>query len=580
MKIKSWKVSVLKRLIISFVCILSPIYILSIFIYNSGIKILRQEISNSMTSQLSSYMDNLEKEVQRIRTLQFELLNDRDINRIATIPQSLSIIDTVQSLLRIQQRLYALKNSSKYIKEVYVMVPAAGKFITSLSISEFDQYMFNKMKRFPWMPEGEIVYIEDSMFLNIPFPGLYFPDQEPIGIISIELSKTAFEEALATMINNTDEGIILYHTANRKSIVINDQDHLSHQLIHFKEQNNQEAAEVVVINQNSYLVVYKMSNYFQSVLIKYIPEKSVFKTLESYRVWFILIIVSALVIITVYSAYIYNFIHKPLSRLVKAFNQVKKGNFKIHIQHEYDDEFRYIYSHFNEMVSDLDTLIDQVFKQKMLVQKAEMKQLQSQINPHFLYNSFFILNTMARIGDYESLEKFTEQLGQYFQFVTRNAADEISLLKEVNHARVYTDIQAMRYANRIKVEFDLLPEDFEDLMVPRLILQPIIENAFEHGLGKKSKDGYLAVKFNRQCEEYQIIVENNGEDIDDNKLLILQKKLSDNKKEEEVTALQNIHQRLQLKFGAGSGLFIEKGDISGLKVMICIRYKGEREGYV
>lgn len=580
MKIKSWKVSVLKRLIISFVCILSPIYILSIFIYNSGIKILRQEISNSMTSQLSSYMDNLEKEVQRIRTLQFELLNDRDINRIATIPQSLSIIDTVQSLLRIQQRLYALKNSSKYIKEVYVMVPAAGKFITSLSISEFDQYMFNKMKSFPWMPEGEIVYIEDSMFLNIPFPGLYFPDQEPIGIISIELSKTAFEEALATMINNTDEGIILYHTANRKSIVINDQDQLSHQLIHFKEQNNQEAAEVVVINQNSYLVVYKMSNYFQSVLIKYIPEKSVFKTLESYRVWFILIIVSALVIITVYSAYIYNFIHKPLSRLVKAFNQVKRGNFKIHIQHEYDDEFRYIYSHFNEMVSDLDTLIDQVFKQKMLVQKAEMKQLQSQINPHFLYNSFFILNTMARIGDYESLEKFTEQLGQYFQFVTRNAADEISLLKEVNHARVYTDIQAMRYANRIKVEFDLLPEDFEDLMVPRLILQPIIENAFEHGLGKKSKDGYLAVKFNRQCEEYQIIVENNGEDIDDNKLLILQKKLSDNKKEEEVTALQNIHQRLQLKFGAGSGLFIEKGDISGLKVMICIRYKGERERYV
>jgi len=91
---------------------------------------------------------------------------------------------------------------------------------------------------------------------------------------------------------------------------------------------------------------------------------------------------------------------------------------------------------------------------------------------------------MARVGDYDTLERFTEQLGEYFRFVTRSAADEVPLSAEVNHARVYTEIQAMRFSNRIKVYFDDMPEEYSKIQVPRLILQPIIENAFVHGLEK------------------------------------------------------------------------------------------------
>ena len=163
------------------------------------------------------------------------------------------------------------------------------------------------------------------------------------------------------------------------------------------------------------------------------------------------------------------------------------------------------------MVKELKTLIEQSYKQKILVQRAEMKQLQSQINPHFLYNSFFILNTMARTEDYENIEKFTEQLGRYFQFITRSAADEVPLEKEVEHARVYTEIQAMRYSNRIKAYFEELPEEFWGIVVPRLILQPIIENAFEHGLGMVKKNGILTVSFEKLQNGLHIIIENNGE---------------------------------------------------------------------
>ena len=182
---------------------------------------------------------------------------------------------------------------------------------------------------------------------------------------------------------------------------------------------------------------------------------------------------------------------------------------------------------------------------------------------------------MSRIGDYENLEKFTEQRGRYFQFVTRSAADEVPLAKEVDHARVYTEIQAMRFSNRIKVDFEELPKEYAEIIVPRLIIQPLIENAFEHGLGSKNSGGLLSILFKSPSEDrLLIIVENNGEDIDHEKMDLLQSKIdSDKDKGGEITALENIHQRLRLKFGESFGLKIEPGSAGGIRVIIIIPLK-------
>lgn len=577
MKGKSWKISVLIKMMVIFIAMILPIYILSIHIYQNGVRIIRQEISNTMSSQLSSYMTNLEDEIDRIMNLQLELLNDRDINRMATIPQSLSNIETVQSLLRIQQRLFVLLNSSQYIREVYVLIPAADRLISSSEINPHDPDFWESIDTFSWEAEGRIIYWEDRMSLNVAFPSRYYSAEKPLGIISVELSAQAFRDALASMIHSADEGIILHNRANERTFSISEDSSLSQELINLDESGLADT-KVYEFEEQSYLVVKQPSVYLDSVLIKYVPEQSVFAPLASYQIWYGILIISVFVITLVYTINIYNFIHKPLHRLATAFQAVNQQNFKISIRHSYNDEFRSIYSHFNEMVSNLDHLIEQVYKQRVLVQKAEMKQLQSQINPHFLYNSFFILNMMSRTGDYENLEIFTGQLGRYFQFITRNAADEIKLVEEVDHARIYSEIQAMRYRGRIHVEFPRLPDVLADLPVPRLILQPIIENAFEHGLSNKSQDGYLAVSFELEDEAYRIIVENNGEDIDNDNLIRLQKQLSAQTNGAEVTALQNIHQRLQLKFGENSGLEIEKRDNGGLRVTIVITFTNEEEG--
>ena len=182
----------------------------------------------------------------------------------------------------------------------------------------------------------------------------------------------------------------------------------------------------------------------------------------------------------------------------------------------------------------------------MMVQRAELKQLQSQINPHFLYNSFFILHSMAKVGDLERIEEFTLMIGEYFRFITRNGEDFVALEDETRHSRMYTEIQKLRFSRRIKVQFGDLPEGLERVRVPKLIFQPIIENAYEHSL-ERTEEGCLSVAFHRTGGFLQIIVENSG-DISDQEIEQLRKRLDHTPETHEMTGMMQYSQTINPGF--------------------------------
>lgn len=216
----------------------------------------------------------------------------------------------------------------------------------------------------------------------------------------------------------------------------------------------------------------------------YLPEEIVTKPLSRFVQWAWIFAVTSFIAIAAYLYSSYKLIHMPLLLLVKRFKKMEGGVLDIPIIHHRKDEFGFLYSRFNHMIENLRQLIDRDFKMTMMMQRAELRQLQSQINPHFLYNSFFILNSLARTGDTERIEQFTNMLGEYFRFITRNGKDHVPLKEEVEHSRIYTEIQQLRFSRRIKVDFGQVPPEMEQIQVPRLIIQPIIENAYEHSLEK------------------------------------------------------------------------------------------------
>ncbi|RAU97107.1 sensor histidine kinase [Paenibacillus sp. YN15] len=564
-----WKKATLTRLIFSLICIMLPMYILSAIMNNWSIRTLQSEISKSMTSQVSQYLADLEKEFQRIQTLQYDCLNDENLNRLAGIPESLDDIDKMQNILRLQQRLNAIKNSSAYIQDVYAFIPGIDKNVSAITINSFDRQEYVALMNSPLSFESRVRVVKNKLFLSVAYPFSLSGKREPLFLIAVELSLDKLEDTLQSMKNSADEGLIL--TSPQFTLSTGGDAAFDSQLVELLGKPQGKAgAQTVDINRNSYLAVTTSSDFFGAVLSKYVPEDAVFQPLAQFRRWFFTLAGIALVVIIVYSLYAYKYIHKPLTKLAKAFRKIEYGDFSVIIGHKQNDEFQYIYTRFNGMVEKLNSLIDQVYKQQILTQRAELKQLQSQINPHFLYNSFFMLNTMTRVGDYEQLEQFTNQLGEYYQFITRSSSDEVPLVKEVGHAKVYTDIQAMRFSNRIKVRFGELPPQTEHIMVPRLILQPIIENAFEHGLEKKRSNGLLCVSFEKDGDRLLLIVEDNGGQMDDLQAAALNRELNSHDGTVETTALLNIHQRIRMKFGPRSGLHLEAGEQQGLRVIMTI----------
>lgn len=567
-----WRKSVFIKLMFFFICIIVLLYMISVIIYNGTLTALQEEMSASMQTQVSYYADKLEDEIERIRELRYELMMDSDVKKLTLFYSHMNSYEARQSIIEVQRRLNDFVNVSEYIQDAYCMFPEMERKISSVTYRKLDVAEYEYYGSLS-IDSPDIQERNGTLFMSVSYRKSSNKQSMPDMVLVVELSRSAIEDTLRAMLTEEHDGVLCYN--KDLSIVINTGGtEKADEMMLYKARSQTNDINEIAVHINSgdatYLAVFAKCGELGFTICKYTLENVFFHILEKFQKGFLLITAVAIGLIVFYTIYLKGLIKKPLDTLGAAFLQVENGDFNVSIRHDNADEFKNIFHRFNAMVVKLNNLIDQVYRQKILMQKAELKQLQSQINPHFLYNSFFILNTMSRIGDYENLEKFTLQLGDYFRFITRSAADEIAMRREVEHARTYTDIQSMRFSNRIRVEFDELPEPYENLIVPRLILQPVIENSFEHGLEQKASDGILRIRFQALENGLNTIVEDNGEDASASMIKSLSASLTEDNMHKEITGIININQRLKLKFGEKSGVFVERSELGGVKVILHI----------
>lgn len=272
---------------------------------------------------------------------------------------------------------------------------------------------------------------------------------------------------------------------------------------------------------------------------------------------------------------IISLIHKPLVVLRDAFIKLESGDFNTQLNHPTSYDFVYLYDAFNRMVKNVGALITREYENEILIQKSELRQLQAQINPHFFYNSFFILKTMIKSENIEEAERLALLMGEYFEYLTKNSDEYVALEQEYRHCKIYLDIQLVRFGNRINVELGELSVVSKKVKVPKLILQPIIENIFNHGLINKEDNGILRIEFLEKEKEIMIVLEDNGEELSDDQLLSLQEKLvraSERSKDMEMTGIYNIHRRLMIYSDSHSSISLSRSELGGLCTSITILY--------
>lgn len=568
--------NIFSRLIVTFLLIIIPIYLLGIFMYFWGVNAVKTEISNSMVTQVSYYLNELEREVQSIKMLQYDCLSDENLRKLAIRGEIMNLYEKLESMKQLQQRLVTIRNSSPYIKDVTAHIKPIGKSVSANdSVVDIEEDKFENIQVQQGTTGAQIIKYEERFYLTT-LEENRVSNNSHLFSIEVEIDEEALIETLGQLNVYEDGGIVLAYWFGNEMVTDQTDEMLTLPIVSILDNTENpkvQGIKTLMIEGKSYYVAYAKSDYLNNALFRYMPEEYVMLPLKKIYIWIWIFSISSILICIIYSLATYKYMHKPLSKLVKAFKKVEQGNMDIAITHDAHDEFEYLYSRFNTMVKKIKMLINQVYKQKILMQRAELKQLQSQINPHFLYNSFFIINTMARIGD-ENLIWFTKQLGEYFRFVTRNSSDIITLQEEVNHARVYTEIQQMRFSKRLTVIFNDLPKEFNKLKVPRLILQPIIENTFEHAIEKKM-NGILSIDFMVKNNQLDIIVEDNG----DNKSYELVGRLNDmiinDDENSEITGLMNINRRIHLMFGSECGIHFKQSELGGIKVILSIRISGD-----
>lgn len=581
MKIKLNRKSIFIQLIIVFFIVIFILFGIAYSIYLWGINIIREEFINEASVQNKNFSDNLDNEFKRISMLQFGIVDDWDLKKLSTMPNKFNAYEQSLMLLRLKDKILAVKTSSKLIDEIGIIIPQVEKTVKTSAISNISQETIKKYEEYAKFQKERIIYIDDRLMLISQFPECYYEDEiefAPSYIIHTDISKNALQKFLGDMSNFKDSNEFIVSERRNMIIANNDDSSVTSKikdiiLTHEGEEinfGNKIIKDTYYLQEKidgeKYIIVYTDTGLDDIKLVRYLSENIAFSGLEKYNLIMWIFAVTALLTIVIFSNSLYKKIHYPLRKLVKAIEKVKNADLTVTIKHRENDEFKYIYESFNDMVLKINDLIEEVYTEKLLVEKANLKQLQTQINPHFLYNSFLILRNRIQIGDNEFAEEFCRELGQYFMFITRNKLDEVPLKYEVEHAVIYCNIQHARFFNRLEMQLETLPVECENISVPRLILQPILENAFEHSLEKIERNCFLHLGYELHEDFLDIIVEDNGDEIDEDKIKALRANLENT--EIEVTGMINIHQRLKLTYSKDFGLNLSQSELGGLKVRL------------
>lgn len=286
------------------------------------------------------------------------------------------------------------------------------------------------------------------------------------------------------------------------------------------------------------------------------------------EVWsyFVLILTAGSLFVVFISMLISAKISKPIKELEKSMKKVEKGEFDINIDIKGEAEVAQLSKAFNLMVLRIKTLMKQIVYEQEEKRKSELNALQSQINPHFLYNTLDSVVWMAENGKSADVITMVTALARLFRISISRGRNIITVKQELEHARNYLIIQNVRYKNKFKYEIEA-EEKVLQYKTIKLILQPLIENAIYHGIEYMVDEGFIKVSVKEEHDKLLFTVEDNGLGIEPHKIknLLKQESIKGNG---SGVGVRNVHQRVQLTFGKEYGLSIESELEQGTKVKI------------
>lgn len=539
--------------------------VLSFFMLKQSLKYRIDDLNfylNSIKGQIDGYMGFLEDSVLSLRRSEEierflkEGTTDKD-NLSRVLDKSVNLFSSsnlVGDIYPFVKDLYIVSNNKKMVETHFYYTSYLNEKDKQYRIKNILEEYISENRRFSYYTSGDDL----ELYFTI-----YDEELEKEGYGIAVLSKTAINYIVNILEEKYTSFAYMFKDETDKILMGRSIPLISS--LDIKGNNGD-------VEYENHTYIYNMSkNSFGLSSCMVVPYSRLFVMAVEDFGTIIIIFISLIIGIILVILYISNKLVSPLSTIVLKMKQVGKGDFRTKLDTYEILELDEISVSFNEMTDKISHLIKEVYEAGLLIKEARIKYLQAQINPHFMFNVLSMIAIRLKLNKDEELYKMVQAFAGLMRGkLFRKDEIEIRINEEIEIAEFYLYLSKERFKNKVSYEINWEDEKLKTLFIPKLCIEPVVENAMIHGIEPKDDSGYINVKIEQQNNEVLLItVADNGVGFDKDKVI------SGEKEGSPKVGLMNINRLINNLYGSEYGIEVESKIGKGTKVIIKLPYLEE-----
>lgn len=578
-------------LVFSLLASLVPTLLISIFLFYKLDRTAQAEVQDYHDQITSQYMKNIEEKLQQYRkslevianntvilsTLTDETLNPYDKGELVSKEVNNSLLLEKQSEVR-NCMIYSSVQDCKIYGRRASMMQQASREVWYLQerVIKDDCFSYFALK------DSEPIL---SLVKDIEELDTEHLSRSQLGIIKLDVAmKRLFVPAATDSEENATYDVIVYKNEGEDAKILYQTLKENGSEI-LKKYWSDTAKEETGANSEGLIDTYTVAgqtleDYGLNLLFLFDNQDSLEKRAEIIETILPLLLLLMIAVTGVIYWYSKDFSSR-VELLVKKFRRAETGDLSVSEKISGTDEIAVLDQQFNRMLGKLDQLIKTSYVQKLENKEAQLKNLQLQINPHFLYNTLETISSIAAVKQVFVVCDICGKLGEIFRYsLGKNYGELVPLEQEMTHIKNYMFIQKIRYGDRLQVFYNI-DVDAAHVHIPRFILQPIVENAISHGLSNLTSVGTLEVSAFEKKDRLYIEIEDDGEGMVREKVAEITRFINTAKPVEgkKNIGIRNVNQRIKLAYGEAYGITIRSAPYQGSRftIQLPIMRKGEED---
>lgn len=563
---------------------------IAIFLFNvDSTKKNTHSLSNVLSTQFTQTIDLYFEDINRLSLTVFA---DPFVQNMLTNYDSQQSLNDMENRKDLFPKIYNQIYSDEDIEGVTIYTTDGTAFLYQEGSGMELQYQLSDpewMYRLDQQPKDGFLFLppqtlaisnEEKQVVSLVRHIYEIPKRDKIGSIKIDINVDVFDKILELdRVEEFEEYLHVFVLSDTNQVIYDREREVLGKVIdiHIPGSTNELVRNwTLTWNSRSYLYTNHHSAFTDWHTVILIDNEFI---ISERNQMLLFLLISGLLTVLIIATISYSLSHslsKPLIVLRRKMEKVEKGDLADRMALTKNEELNVLIRVYNSMLDSINKLITEVYEASIAEKNAKISALQSQINPHFLYNTLNVMKSSSRVKGVEEVAVIAESLADLFKYTAVGLNNKVTLEEELKHIENYIRIQQYRFVGRFEKEISL-SDEVRQALIPKLFIQPIVENAVIHGLKHTKKNGLVKINVYRDNQLLHIEVADNGQGMDEITLSRLRESIQNKTFSSEAAnvGLKNVAQRIRLLYGYRYGLEIHSEQGKGTIMHIQIPFETE-----